>query len=204
MSVLLTERFRKGTEIELHWTLALRLSGRPISNEELVSDETYNNALGNFMQRLARTADRSSSHDVLSEAMDTLTPEQRSERMSRVRGRDTKPEMIVRRLVHGMGYRYRFHRRDLPGSPDLVFFGPKLVIFVQGCFWHRHADPNCPLARLPKSKLDFWGPKLETNRKRDECNLALLSDLGWGVLEIWECQTKNREEMQVRIGEFLA
>lgn len=123
--------------------------------------------------------------------------------MSRVRGRDTKPEMLVRRLAHGMGYRYRLHRRDLPGSPDLVFPSRQKVIFVHGCFWHRHLDPDCKLARLPKSKLDFWGPKLETNRERDERNLALLAELGWDVLIIWECQTKNREELKARIGEFL-
>lgn len=135
--------------------------------------------------------------------MDTLTPEQRSERMSRVRGRDTKPEMRVRRVTHGLGYRYRLHRRDLPGVPDLVFQARKMIIFVHGCFWHRHPETACQLARLPKSKLDFWGPKLETNRKRDERNLALLAELGWNVLEIWGCQTKNREELKARIGEFL-
>ena len=86
--------------------------------------------------------------------------------------------MLVRRLAHGMGYRYRLHRRDLPGSPDLVFPSRQKVIFVHGCFWHRHLDPDCKLARLPKSKLDFWGPKLETNRERDERNLALLAELG--------------------------
>ncbi|MBL3571451.1 very short patch repair endonuclease [Rhodovulum sulfidophilum] len=135
--------------------------------------------------------------------MDILTPEQRSERMSRVRGRDTKPEMLVRRLTHGMGYRYRLHGRGLPGSPDLVFPSRMKVIFVHGCFWHQHLDPGCKLARLPKSKLDFWGPKLETNRERDERNLVLLAELGWDVLVIWECQTKNREELQARIGGFL-
>ncbi len=123
--------------------------------------------------------------------------------MSRVRGRDTKPEMLVRRLTHGMGYRYRLHRLGLPGSPDLVFPSRMKVIFVHGCFWHQHLDPGCKLARLPKSKLDFWGPKLETNRERDERNLVLLAELGWDVLVIWECQTKNREELQTRIGEFL-
>ncbi|MBN8995604.1 MAG: DNA mismatch endonuclease Vsr [Rhizobiales bacterium] len=135
--------------------------------------------------------------------MDILTPEQRSERMSRVRGRDTKPEMLVRRLTHGMGYRYRLHRRGLPGSPDLVFPSRMKVIFVHGCFWHQHLDPDCKLARLPKSKLDFWGPKLETNRERDERNIVSLGELGWDVLIIWECQTKNREKLQARIGEFL-
>ena len=135
--------------------------------------------------------------------MDTLSTKQRSERMSLVRDRDTKPEMAIRRLVHYMGYRYRLHRRDLPGTPDLVFSGRKKAVFVHGCFWHRHPDPACRLARLPKSKLDFWGPKLETNRKRDERNIALLTELGWDVLVIWECQSKNREELQIRIKDFL-
>jgi len=123
--------------------------------------------------------------------------------MSRVRGRDTKPELLVRRLVHGMGYRYRLHRHDLPGKPDLTFPARRKVIFVHGCFWHRHPDPACPLARLPKSRLDFWRPKLETNRKRDGRNIVLLAELGWDVLVIWECQTKNRAELKARIGEFL-
>jgi DNA mismatch endonuclease (patch repair protein) len=135
--------------------------------------------------------------------MDTLTPEQRSERMGRVRGRHTALEMLVRRLAHGMGYRYRLHRRDLPGAPDLVFPSRKKVILVHGCFWHMHPDPACSLARLPKSKLDFWGPKLEANRRRDERNLALLAELGWSVLEIWECQTKDQKELQARIEDFL-
>ena len=123
--------------------------------------------------------------------------------MSRVRGRDTKPEMLVRRLTHRMGYRYRLHRRGLPGSPDLVFPSRMKVIFVHGCFWHQHPDSACKLARLPKSKLDFWGPKLETNRERDERNLVLLAELGWDVLVIWECQINNREQLQARIREFL-
>ena len=123
--------------------------------------------------------------------------------MSRVRGRDTKPEMLVRRIAHGMGYRYRLHRRDLPGSPDLVFPARKKVVFVHGCFWHQHPDPKCPLVRLPKTKLDFWRPKLETNRKRDERNVALLAELGWDTLEIWECQTKSWKDLQARMREFL-
>ena len=135
--------------------------------------------------------------------MDTLTPRQRSERMSKVRSRNTKPEMLVRRLAHEMGYRYRLHRRDLPGSPDLVFPARMKVIFVHGCFWHRHPDPTYRLARLPKSKLDFWIPKLETNRNRDVRNLALLMGLEWDTLEIWECQTKDRELLGARIREFL-
>lgn len=135
--------------------------------------------------------------------MDTLTPKQRSERMSKVRGRDTKPEMVVRRLVHGLGYRYRLHRAELPGKPDLVFLARKKVIFVHGCFWHRHDDPACRLARLPKSRLEFWGPKLEGNRKRDVDNLARLAEMGWRSLVIWECQVKDRRALEARVKEFL-
>ena len=135
--------------------------------------------------------------------MDTLNPVQRSERMKRVRGHDTKPELLVRRLAHCMGYRFRLHRRDLPGTPDLVFPSRMKAIQVNGCFWHKHLDPKCPLARLPKSNLDFWGPKLETNRKRDERKLASLAALGWSTLVIWECETKNREDLMARIKEFL-
>lgn len=135
--------------------------------------------------------------------MDTLTPEERSDRMSRIRGRDTKPELLVRRLTHALGFRYRLHRRDLPGSPDLVFPSRRKVIFVHGCFWHRHADPGCKLARMPKSKLDFWAAKLENNRKRDEVNLARLHGLGWETLVIWECQTRDREALQAKIEGFL-
>jgi DNA mismatch endonuclease (patch repair protein) len=135
--------------------------------------------------------------------MDTLTREQRSERMSRVRGADTKPEMIVRRLAHGLGYRYRLHRRDLPGKPDLVFPSRRKAIFVHGCFWHRHPDPTCALARLPKSRLEFWRAKLEGNRERDERNEARLRDMGWGVLIVWECQLRDRPALERTIRGFL-
>lgn len=135
--------------------------------------------------------------------VDTLTPKERSERMGRIRGSGTKPEMLVRRLVHGMGYRYRLHRRDLPGTPDLVFPSRRKVIFVHGCFWHRHPDPNCPLARLPKSRLDFWRPKLEGNRERDVRNQARLRELGWDAIVVWECQLSDLEALKARIGEVL-
>lgn len=135
--------------------------------------------------------------------MDTLTPKERSKRMSLVRGRDTKPEMRVRRLVHSLGYRYRLHRRDLPGSPDLVFGPRRKVIFVHGCFWHRHPAPSCKLARLPKSRQEFWLPKLEGNRARDERINAALTAMGWTVLEIWECETADTESLAERIRGFL-
>src|SRR5580704_9432837 len=109
--------------------------------------------------------------------------------MARVRSKNMRPEMAVRKLVFAMGYRYRLHVRDLPGCPDLVFRPRRKVIFVHGCFWHRHAD--CSLARLPKSRLDFWEPKLEGNRQRDEKNNEALAREGWRVLTVWECQVKD-------------
>jgi DNA mismatch endonuclease (patch repair protein) len=133
--------------------------------------------------------------------MDTLTPKQRSERMSRVRSKDTKPEMKVRRLVYAMGLRYRLHRRDLPGSPDLVFSARRKVIFVHGCFWHRHS--NCKLARIPKSRPEFWVPKLEGNRKRDVSNQKLLSNLGWECLVVCECQVRDTHNLNLMIRDFL-
>lgn len=134
---------------------------------------------------------------------DTLSPSERSERMSRVRGKDTKPELVVRRLVYGRGYRYRLHRRDLPGIPDLVFPSRKKVVFIHGCFWHRHPDPACKLARLPKSRLDFWLPKLEGNRQRDLENIGKLYNSGWNSLVIWECETSDKELLEKKIETFL-
>lgn len=134
--------------------------------------------------------------------MDTLTPTERSERMGRVRGRDTKPELVVRRLVHSLGYRYRLHSRILPGRPDLVFAGRRKVIFVHGCFWHRHHE-SCPLTRMPKTRLEFWRPKFEENKRRDEVNHDKLVQLGWEFLVIWECELKNPEALARRIESFL-
>jgi DNA mismatch endonuclease (patch repair protein) len=133
--------------------------------------------------------------------MDTLTPTERSARMALVRAKDTKPELLVRRLVHGMGYRYRLHQRDLPGTPDLVFPGRGKVIFIHGCFWHRHA--RCALARLPKSRGDFWLPKLTANAERDARNVRALRRLGWSVLTIWECQLGDTAKLANRIRRFL-
>jgi DNA mismatch endonuclease, patch repair protein len=124
--------------------------------------------------------------------------------MSRVRNRNTKPEMVVRRLVHGLGFRYRLHGSSLPGCPDLVFNGKRKVIFVHGCYWHRHPDPACPLARLPKSRLDFWLPKLEGNRERDRGNHEQLEGQGWKVLVIWECELKRLDELEARLRAFLS
>lgn len=132
--------------------------------------------------------------------MDTLTPEQRSERMSRIRCKDSKAELLVRRLTHGMGYRYRLHARDLPGKPDLVFRSRRKVIFVHGCFWHGH---DCKLGRMPKSRLEFWGNKIASNRERDSRVLAELAAQGWRALVIWECQIGDGESLATRVKEFL-
>ena len=133
--------------------------------------------------------------------MDSLFPEERSEIMARVPSRNSRPELLVRKLAFALGYRYRLHVRDLPGCPDLVFRLRKKVIFVHGCFWHRH--PNCALARMPKSRIDFWTAKLEGNRKRDEKNSRALARQGWKVLTIWECQLKSTARLEVRIRRFL-
>jgi DNA mismatch endonuclease (patch repair protein) len=135
--------------------------------------------------------------------MDTLTREQRGERMRRIRSKNTKPEILIRKLVHAMGYRYRLHVSKLPGKPDLTFSKHKKVIFIHGCFWHRHPDKNCKLARLPKSRLEFWGNKLEGNRKRDIAKQEELCKLGWDVLIIWECQLRDLKIVRAKIKAFL-
>ncbi len=135
---------------------------------------------------------------------DKLTPEKRSANMRAIRSKGTKPENIVRRLAHSLGYRFRLHRKDLPGKPDMVFPGRKAVIFVHGCFWHQHPDPSCKDSRLPKSNTDYWGPKLQRNQARDAENEAALLVQGWRVLVIWECQIKDRETLSDRIKAFLS
>ena len=134
---------------------------------------------------------------------DTVTPQRRSEIMSHIRAKGMKPEMTVRRITHAMGYRYRLHRKDLPGKPDLVFAGWRKVIFVHGCFWHRHADPSCKIARLPQSNRDYWLPKLKRNAARDTEHQSRLAELGWDVLVIWECDVEAGNGIADRIREFL-
>jgi len=132
---------------------------------------------------------------------DVLTPEQRSKCMSRIKSTDTKPEMTVRRLVHGMGYRYRLHKKDLPGKPDMVFPRLNKIIFVHGCFWHMH---KCKYGKVvPKKNHDFWHKKRLSNVERDKRNIKSLKKSGWDVLVIWECWTKDTEKLQERIREFL-
>lgn len=132
---------------------------------------------------------------------DTLSPTQRSERMRRVRGKDTKPEMVVRRLVHGLGYRYRLHVGSLPGRPDLVFPGARKAVFVNGCFWHRHE--GCPHSRTPKTRIDFWTNKFEENVARDQRNLEALRQQGWDVLVVWECEVKDTARLTNEIHKFM-
>lgn len=134
---------------------------------------------------------------------DTVTPKRRSEIMSNIRGKGMKPEMIVRRLVHAMGYRYRLHRTDLPGKPDLVFPKRRKVIFVHGCFWHQHADQACRISRSPQSNQDYWLPKLKRNVERDAEHQDRLAKLGWHTLVVWECETTDMELLKEKIGNFL-
>ena len=133
--------------------------------------------------------------------MDTLTVAERSARMAKIRSKDTKPEVLVRRIAHSLGYRFRLHRKDLPGRPDLVFPSRKSAVFVHGCFWHAHK--NCKVANLPKSRTAFWADKFERNRRRDELNERLLKQLGWRVLVIWECETKGQDKLASRLSRFL-
>jgi DNA mismatch endonuclease (patch repair protein) len=132
--------------------------------------------------------------------MDILTPADRSIRMGLIRSRHTKPELAVRRLVHAMGFRYRLHGKCLPGKPDLVFTGRRRVIFVNGCFWHRH---SCrPACRQPSSNVGYWSAKLARNVARDRANTRRLRLLGWGVLTVWECQV-SKPTLSARLVRFL-
>lgn len=132
---------------------------------------------------------------------DKLSPAQRSAVMARIRGTSTKPELAVRHLCHALGYRFRIHRRDLPGTPDIVFPARRKVILVHGCWWHRH---RCrPGRRTPKSRPEYWLPKFARNVARDKENRRALRQLGWSVLVIWECQVRKEQRLAARIRGFL-
>jgi DNA mismatch endonuclease (patch repair protein) len=124
----------------------------------------------------------------------------RSENMRRIKSRDTGPEMLVRRVAHGMGYRYRLHNSDVPGKPDMVFFARRKVIFVHGCFWHAH---GCKRSHTPRSNTNYWNPKLRRNHARDVLHAAQLRSLGWKTLVIWECTVGNLAKLQARLARFL-
>ncbi len=130
-----------------------------------------------------------------------VSPISRSENMSRIRGKDTKPEIKVRKLIHALGYRFRLHGRNLPGSPDLAFPGKRAVIFVHGCFWHRH--PGCVKCTFPKTRIEFWKDKFEKNVERDLRAVSQLHQLGWRVMTIWECESINERDVRSRVSQFL-
>jgi DNA mismatch endonuclease (patch repair protein) len=134
--------------------------------------------------------------------MDNLTPARRSENMRRIKAKHSVPEMLVRRLVHRMGYRYRLHDPNLPGKPDLVLASRARIIEVRGCFWHQH--PNCIESHIPKTATNYWQPKLTRNQQRDKNNLLELKKLGWKVLVIWECETKHLGRLERRLKRFFA
>jgi DNA mismatch endonuclease (patch repair protein) len=132
---------------------------------------------------------------------DIFSPEKRSDVMAGIKGRNTKPEKIVRSLLHRMGYRFRLHCKELPGRPDIVLPRFKTVIFVHGCFWHRHK--GCKFAYTPKTRTNFWISKLEANACRDQQKASELTALGWQVITIWECELQNMELLAKRLSELL-
>ncbi len=135
--------------------------------------------------------------------MNTTPAAKRSANMRAIRSKGTKPELIVRQTVYGLGYRYRIHKNSLPGKPDLVFSKRRKVIFVNGCFWHQHSISKCLDGRLPKSNQIYWQPKLLRNVARDAENIAELKADNWKVLVVWECETKNIIKLKTRIIRFL-
>jgi DNA mismatch endonuclease (patch repair protein) len=132
---------------------------------------------------------------------DIFERDKRSEIMSRIRGRDTKPELLVRRIAHSLGFRFRLHCKDLPGRPDIVFPRYRAVVMVHGCFWHRHL--NCKYASSPKTRVQFWEDKFRDNVVRDKRNERGLSDLGWRTMVIWECEIKDEDAIAARLLSFL-
>jgi DNA mismatch endonuclease (patch repair protein) len=132
---------------------------------------------------------------------DPLSPEMRSAFMARIRGINTQPEKVVRKLLHGLGYRYRLHYRKLPGKPDVAFPSRRKVIFVHGCFWHSHED--CVFARIPKTNPGYWKAKFRKNRKRDAATLAKITELNWSALVIWECEIDDLKALRKRLIRFL-
>jgi DNA mismatch endonuclease (patch repair protein) len=134
--------------------------------------------------------------------MDKLTAERRSWNMSRIKGRNTRPEKRVRSLLHRLGFRFSLRRKDLPGRPDIVLPSRHVAVFVHGCFWHRHT--GCGNSVLPKTRAEFWIAKLDGNVKRDIRNVAALKELGWEVLTIWECEIKNETRLSKKLLRSIA
>lgn len=132
--------------------------------------------------------------------MDTISSEERSALMSRIRSKNTLPEMAVRSILHRLGYRFRLHRKDLPGLPDIVLPRHRKIVLVHGCFWHGH---TCRLASKPKSNETYWSTKIQANRARDARNLKALTQQGWTVLELWECEVRKLEGIEERLSSFM-
>jgi DNA mismatch endonuclease, patch repair protein len=132
---------------------------------------------------------------------DIVSPARRSEMMGRIRGKGTRPELVVRSTAHRLGYRFRLHDRKLPGSPDLVFPGRKLALFVHGCFWHRHE--GCRSCYVPKSNIQFWREKFKNNVARDKRVRTRLEGMGWRVAILWECETADSDSLRTRLKELL-
>ncbi len=130
--------------------------------------------------------------------VDILTPEARSERMSRIRGRDTKPELVLRKALHAAGFRYRLHAPGLPGRPDLVFPKWGAAVFVHGCFWHQHK--NCRIANVPGSNTAFWQAKFQANKRRDARAIRALRAVGWRVAVVWECQLSGAKRTRMTVA----
>ena len=130
---------------------------------------------------------------------DRISPARRSENMRAIRSKNTSPEKRVRSAAHRLGLRFRLHRKDLPGSPDLLFPSRRIALFVHGCFWHRHE--GCPGATTPKTNIEYWSRKFRGNIERDRKNRKKLEEDGWKVLVIWECETKNRESLETFLSE---
>lgn len=150
--------------------------------------------IANSIATLSATVNRSMA--------DTLTPAERSERMSRIRSSDTKPEIVLRKALHKLGFRFRLHGRRLPGKPDIVLPKHRTVIFVHGCFWHRH--PGCKVATTPKTNTDFWIDKFDRNQSRDTRNSEALAAAGWRVLVVWECELGNAAKVDSRTADLAA
>lgn len=129
--------------------------------------------------------------------MDVMSPERRSRNMSAIKGSNTKPEIAVRQILHSLGFRFRLHRKDLPGRPDIVLAKYRTVVFVHGCFWHRH--PGCRLASTPATRAEFWEAKFSRNVVRDRENYTKLMELGWRIIVVWECDLRNREDLAHRL-----
>jgi DNA mismatch endonuclease (patch repair protein) len=131
---------------------------------------------------------------------DNRSAESRSALMARIGGKNTAPELAVRRLLHGLGFRFRLHPKNLPGTPDIAFPSRRKAIFVHGCFWHAH---GCRIGRPPKSRLDYWLPKLEANTRRDAIKVAELEAIGWTAFTVWQCQTRKLDELAGTLIAFL-